>query len=133
LFVEAVRDYAIFMLDPQGHVGTWNAGAQLLKGYREEEIIGKHFSQFYPESDRKAHKPERELEIGAREGRVEDEGGRVRKDGSMFWANVVITALRDGGGHLTGPSSPQVSLQLPCLLSTSIRLEFALHPWHLST
>jgi PAS domain S-box-containing protein len=102
LLVEAVRDYAIFMLDPQGHVSTWNIGAQRLKGYSEAEIIGKHFSQFYPAGDRAARKPERELEIAAREGRLEDEGWRVRKDGSMFWANVVITALRDEDGELVG-------------------------------
>ena len=102
LLIEELRDYAIFLLDPQGHISSWNRGAQQFKGYREEEILGKHFSVFYPESDKKAGKPARELEIASREGRVEDEGWRVRKDGSMFWANVVITALRDETGKLVG-------------------------------
>src|SRR5437762_12485565 len=102
LLIEEVRDYAIFMLDPAGRVTSWNRGAQQIKGYREEEIIGQHFSAFYPEEDRRAGKPEKELEIAAREGRVEDEGWRVRKDGSMFWASVVITALRDSSGQLIG-------------------------------
>jgi PAS domain S-box-containing protein len=102
ILVEEVRDYAIFMLDPHGYVATWNLGAERIKGYREEEIVGKHFSTFYPEVDKEARKPERELEIAVREGRVEDEGWRVRKDGSMFWANVVITALRDSSGELIG-------------------------------
>jgi PAS domain S-box-containing protein len=102
LLIEEVRDYAIFMLDPAGRVTSWNRGAQQIKGYREEEIIGQHFSAFYPEDDRRAGKPEKELEIAAREGRVEDEGWRVRKDGSMFWASVVITALRDASGQLIG-------------------------------
>ena len=102
LIIECVQDYAIFMLDPQGRISTWNLGAQRIKGYREKEILGKHFSVFYPEGDRRARKPERELEIAAKEGRLEDEGWRVRKDGSMFWANVIITALRDESGKLVG-------------------------------
>jgi len=93
--VDSVRDYAIFLLDPDGYVRTWNPGAERFKGYAADEIIGKHFSRFYTEEDRAAGKPERELEIARREGRIEDEGWRVRKDGSRFWANVVITALRD--------------------------------------
>ena len=102
LLVEEVRDYAIFVLDPEGRINSWNLGAQQLKGYREEEILGKHFSMFYPEADRKAGKPQHMLEVAAQAGRVEDEGWRVRKDGSMFWANVVITALHDHGGKLIG-------------------------------
>ena len=100
LFVDAVQDYAIFFLDVQGHVSTWNTGAERIKGYGISEIIGKHFSVFYPEEDIRAGKPQRELEIAAREGRLEDEGWRIRKDGSRFWANVVITALRDKAGRL---------------------------------
>jgi PAS domain S-box-containing protein len=102
LFVDAVQDYAIFMLDAQGHVSSWNTGASRIKGYAISEIIGKHFSIFYPEEDIRSGKPQRELEIAAREGRVEDEGWRLRKDGSRFWANVVITALRDESGTLVG-------------------------------
>ncbi len=100
LLVDAVQEYAIFMLDVQGHVSTWNTGAERIKGYGISEIIGKHFSVFYPEEDIRSGKPQRELEIAAREGRLEDEGWRLRKDGSRFWANVVITALRDKAGRL---------------------------------
>jgi PAS domain S-box-containing protein len=102
LLVESVRDYAIFALDRTGHILSWNAGAEYLKGYRADEIIGKHFSTFYPPEDIAARKPERELEDTVRDGRVEDEGWRIRKDGSRFWANVVITALRDETGTLVG-------------------------------
>jgi PAS domain S-box-containing protein len=102
LFVEAVRDYAIFVLDPQGNVATWNNGAERIKGYKPWEIIGQHFSVFYPEEDLKSRKPWRELEVAAKEGRFEDEGWRLRKDGSMFWANVIITAIKDEGGRLLG-------------------------------
>jgi PAS domain S-box-containing protein len=102
LFVEAVRDYAIFMLDPQGHVATWNTGAERIKGYKPWEIIGQHFSKFYPEEDLKSRKPWRELEVAAEEGRFEDEGWRLRKDGSRFWANVIITAIKDEDGRLLG-------------------------------
>lgn len=102
MLVDAVQDYAIFMLDVQGHVSSWNKGAERLKGYRASEIIGKHFSVFYPEEDLRAGKPQRELEIAAKEGRLEDEGWRLRKDGSRFWANVIITALRDDTGRLIG-------------------------------
>jgi PAS domain S-box-containing protein len=100
--VEAVQDYAIFMLDPGGNVSTWNIGAQRLKGYEAAEIIGKHFSIFYPEHDVRSRKPDWELEVAAREGRFEDEGWRIRKDGSKFWANVIITAVRDDEGKLIG-------------------------------
>jgi PAS domain S-box-containing protein len=102
LLVDTVQDYAIFMLDPQGRVATWNAGAEKLKGYKASEIIGRHFSTFYPAEDCRAHKPENELAIAEREGRVEDEGWRIRKDGTRFWANVVITALRNPDGTLVG-------------------------------
>ena len=110
LLVESVQDYAIFMLDPDGRVATWNAGAQLIKGYSASEIIGQHFSKFYPPEagDFPAH----ELKVAAAEGRFEDEGWRVRKDGSRFWANVVITALY-------GPDKKPVSythLTLPTIL-----------------
>ena len=102
LLVEAVRDYAIFALDATGHVRTWNPGAQRFKGYTADEIIGRHFSTFYPPEDVAARKPEIELEIATRDGVVEDEGWRVRKDGTRFWALVVITALRDDSGTLVG-------------------------------
>jgi PAS domain S-box-containing protein len=102
LLVEQVTDYAIFLLDPAGHIVTWNAGAERLKGYRADEIIGQHFSRFYPTEDLAAGKTERELAVAVAEGRVEDEGWRVRKDGSRFWANVIITALRDETGVLLG-------------------------------
>ena len=102
LLVETVRDYAIFALDPTGHIITWNAGAERLKGYTAEEIIGKHFSIFYPQQDLAAGKPAWELEIATEEGRLEDEGWRIRKDGTRFWANVIITALRDESGTLVG-------------------------------
>jgi PAS domain S-box-containing protein len=102
LFVEAVRDYAIFMLDPEGHVATWNRGAERIKGYKASEIIGSHFSRFYPEQDLQAGKPQWELKVAAKEGRFEDEGWRIRKDGSRFWANVIITAVHDETGKLIG-------------------------------
>ena len=102
LLVESVKDYAIFMLDPGGHILTWNEGAQRIKQYTFEEIRGQHFSVFYPEVDKQARKPERELEEAIREGRVEDEGWRIRKDGTRFWANVVITALFGESGELRG-------------------------------
>jgi osomolarity two-component system sensor histidine kinase TcsA len=93
ILVNTVKDYAIFMIDPTGHVVTWNAGAAILKQYAQQEILGKHFSIFYGEEDRKAKKPEKELEVCLREGKVEDEGWRYKKDGSRFWANVVITPV----------------------------------------
>lgn len=102
LFVASVQDYAIFMLDPAGNVVSWNRGARRIKGYEASEIIGKNFSNFYPEEDVRSGKPVMELEVAAREGRFEDEGWRVRKDGSQFWANVIITAIRDESGHLVG-------------------------------
>ncbi|HEX3343183.1 MAG TPA: PAS domain S-box protein, partial [Polyangiaceae bacterium] len=102
LLVESVVDYAIFILDARGNVATWNPGAERIKGYRAAEIVGQHFSRFFPEEDIRAEKPAHELERAAREGRFEDEGWRLRKDGTRFWANVVITALRDEGGSLIG-------------------------------
>jgi PAS domain S-box-containing protein len=102
LLVGSIRDYAIFMLDPDGHVLTWNAGAERFKGYRADEIIGKHFSVFYPDDAREKRWPEHELEVAKETGVFEDEGWRVRKDGTLFWANVVITTLRDAGGQLLG-------------------------------
>jgi PAS domain S-box-containing protein len=100
--VESVRDYAIFMLDREGRVTSWNLGAQRLKGYSADEIIGKHFSIFYREEAKAAGKPAHNLEEAARNGTVEDEDWRVRKDGSLFWADVVITALRNDQGDLVG-------------------------------
>ena len=102
LLVEAVQDYAIFILNPEGYVSTWNIGAERIKGYKAEEIIGRHFSRFYPEEDTRNGKPQHELVVAAREGRFEDEGWRLRKDGSRFWANVIITAIKDGSGKLIG-------------------------------
>ena len=100
--VEAIEDYAIFLLDPQGYVRSWNRGAQRLKGYRADEIIGRHFSTFYNQDAIDSDWPGQELREAARVGRFEDEGWRIRKDGTKFWANVVITALRDDDGTLTG-------------------------------
>ena len=102
LLVAQVKDYAIFHLDPNGIVMSWNAGAEHIKGYRADEIIGDHFSRFYPEEAIRAGWPKTELELATRDGRFEDEGWRVRKDGTMFWANVVLTALRDDTGALRG-------------------------------
>ena len=102
LLVESVRDYAIFMLDTEGHVRSWNAGAEAIKGYKADEIIGKHFSIFYPDDDVQRDKPGFELKTAAEVGRFEDEGWRIRNDGTRFWANVVITALRDKDGVLRG-------------------------------
>jgi PAS domain S-box-containing protein len=102
LLVASVRDYAIFMLDPQGVVATWNIGAERIKGYRANEIVGRHFSVFYPEEDIRAGKPPAELEAATRDGRFEDEGWRLRKDGTRFWASVVISAVRDATGALVG-------------------------------
>jgi rsbT co-antagonist protein RsbR len=102
LLVDSIKEYAITILDPRGHVTTWSPAAERLKGYRADEIIGKHFSAFYTQEDISSGKCERELEVAVREGRFEDEGWRVRKDGSRFWANVIITALRDGQNNLRG-------------------------------
>jgi PAS domain S-box-containing protein len=102
LLVESVKDYAIFMLDPDGHVASWNAGAERIKGYAAAEILGQHFSRFYPQDKIAEDFPAYELSEAARHGRFEDEGWRIRKDGSRFWANVVITALRSDDGTLVG-------------------------------
>jgi PAS domain S-box-containing protein len=102
LLVESVVDYAMFVLDPNGIILSWNAGARRIKGYEASEIIGKHFSIFYPEEDKAWDKPAWELVEATRDGRFEDEGWRIKKDGSRFWANVVITALRDPDGNLVG-------------------------------
>ena len=102
LLVQGVSDYAIFMLDARGRVASWNDGAQRIKGYSADEIVGRHFSTFYPAEDVAGKKPERELEIAARDGKYEEEGWRVRKDGTLFWANVVISAVRGSDGILLG-------------------------------
>ncbi|MHB9121068.1 MAG: PAS domain-containing hybrid sensor histidine kinase/response regulator [Thermoanaerobaculia bacterium] len=102
LMVESVSDYAIVMLDPEGHVVSWNTGAERIKGFTADEILGRHFSTFYPHDDVLVAKPQRELDVAAASGRHEDEGWRMRKDGSMFSANVVFTAIRDQIGSLRG-------------------------------
>jgi PAS domain S-box-containing protein len=102
LLIQGVQEYAIFQLDPMGNVVSWNASASRLKGYHAEEIIGKHFSVFYPKEDVLNGKPERTLSEAVRQGQSEDEGWRVRKDGSRFWANVLVTVLRDAKGNLRG-------------------------------
>ncbi|MGH7899616.1 MAG: two-component system sensor histidine kinase NtrB [Candidatus Binatia bacterium] len=100
LMVDGVKDYAMFVLDPEGYIRSWNPGAERIIGYREEEIIGRHFSIFYSLEEVALGKPEQQLETAAAEGRVEHEGWRIRKDGSRFWANVVVTALRGPDGEL---------------------------------
>lgn len=105
LLVSAVTDFAIYRLSPTGHVASWNQGAERIKGYTQDEIVGRHFACFYPQEDLDNGKPERELQIAIATGHYEEEGWRVRKDGSRFWANVVITALRDGTGELRGFST----------------------------
>src|SRR5215213_152036 len=102
LIVHQVKDYALFALDPAGRIMTWNLGAQRIKGYAPEEIIGRHFSVFYTPDAVARGWPAEELRLATREGRFEDEGWRVRKDGSRFWANVIVTALRDDSGNLRG-------------------------------
>src|SRR6185437_1402319 len=102
LLVESVKDYALITLDPSGRVVSWNPGAERIKGYSSDEIIGRSFEVFYPKETVVREFPRHELDIAAREGRFEDEGWRVRKDGSRFWANVIITALRNGEGRLVG-------------------------------
>lgn len=102
LLVEGVTDYAIYMLDQDGNVVNWNAGAQRAKGYVAEEIVGQHFSRFYSAQDRLNHIPSQNLQTAYRTGRFEDEGWRYRKDGSAFWAHVVIDTIRDDQGKLLG-------------------------------
>jgi PAS domain S-box-containing protein len=103
--VEGVRDYAIFMLTPNGEIASWNRGAERINGYKAEKIIGRHFSCFYPQEDVRANKPRELLETATKEGRVEDEGWRVRGNGSKFWADVVITPVRNDAGQLQGFST----------------------------
>ena len=102
LLVDSVQDYAIFVLDPRGHVLSWNQGAERIKGYTAEQVIGRHFSLFYTDEDRERGHPEWELAVAVREGRYEEEGWRVRSDGTLFWANVVITAIHAPDGGLVG-------------------------------
>jgi PAS domain S-box-containing protein len=102
LLVENVRDHAIFMLAPDGTIVSWNAGAERLKGYRADEAVGQHVSRFYTAEDVRAGKPRQALETAEAQGRFEEEGWRVRRDGSRFWADVIITALRDDAGNLRG-------------------------------
>jgi PAS domain S-box-containing protein len=102
LLVQGVTDYAIYLLDPQGRVTNWNAGAERIKGYRADEIVGQHFSKFYTEEDRAMGMPARSLATAIRDGRFEKEGWRVRKDGTRFWANVVIDVIRDEQGQVAG-------------------------------
>jgi PAS domain S-box-containing protein len=102
LMIDSVKDYAIFMLDPEGRVASWNSGAERIKGYTSAEILGRHFSVFYTDEDRLAGKPDRELRVAAANGRVEDEGWRLRKDGSKILAHVVISPVRDDKGQLRG-------------------------------
>jgi PAS domain S-box-containing protein len=102
LLVETVKDYAIFVLDPEGHILTWNDGARAIKGYSKAEIVGQHFSKFYLPEAVESGWPARELALAEKEGRFADEGWRVKKDGSVFWASVIITPLRDAEGQLCG-------------------------------
>jgi PAS domain S-box-containing protein len=102
LLINAITDYAIYMLDPDGRVTSWNPGAERLKGYMAAEILGENFSRFYTERDRDADMPARNLRIAATEGKCESEGLRIRKDGSQFWASIVIDPIRDPGGNLIG-------------------------------
>ena len=102
MLIDAVTDYAIYMLDPDGRITSWNPGARYFKGYEESEILGEHFSRFYTKADRAAGLPQKALETAAREGKFEGEGWRCRKDGTEFWAYVVIDPIRDASGNLVG-------------------------------
>src|SRR6187455_2137182 len=102
MLVESITDYAIYMLSPDGIVTSWNPGAERFKGYTRDQIMGQHFSRFYTEEDRARGLPARALQTAAREGKFENEGWRVRKDGSRFWAHVVIDPIRDSAGRLSG-------------------------------
>src|SRR5690348_262585 len=102
MLVEEVKDYAIFMLDTEGRIASWNKGAERMRGYHADEVIGHHFSMFFLPEDVEAGKPEEEMRMAAAEGRVETEGWRLRKDGSRFWADLVLTALKDDQGNLLG-------------------------------
>jgi PAS domain S-box-containing protein len=102
LLVQSIVDYAIYMLDPKGFVTSWNAGAERIKGFQKEEIVGRHFSTFYTPEDRDAGMPEKVLETARRDGKYVGEGWRVRKDGSRFWASVVVDRINDENGKLVG-------------------------------
>ncbi|MFL6801356.1 MAG: PAS domain-containing protein, partial [Sphingomicrobium sp.] len=102
LLIQSIVDYAIYMLDPDGCVTSWNVGAERIKGFTADEIIGQHFSRFYTEEDRAAGLPEKVLETARREGKFEGEGWRVRKDGTRFWASVVVDRINDDKGKLIG-------------------------------
>jgi formate hydrogenlyase transcriptional activator len=123
--VASVKDYAIFMLDPQGRVSTWNAGAERIKGYWSEEIVGEHFSRFYLQEDIERGKPDFELKMAASEGQFEDEGWRLRKDGSRFWANVVISAVRNKNGELLGFSKVTRDLTVRKKTEDALMLELS--------
>ena len=101
VIVENIRDYAMILLDPSGRVTSWNPGVEAIMGYTADEIVGRHFSIFYPPEDR-ATKPAKELETATARGRFEDEGWRLRKDGTRFWANVILTAVKDAEGKVVG-------------------------------
>ncbi|KAI1199387.1 hypothetical protein F5X97DRAFT_297010 [Nemania serpens] len=139
LLIQSVKDYAIFLLDTRGYVATWNTGAEMLKRYERDEIVGKHFSTFYGEEDLRAGKPEQELEICLRDGRVQDEGWRYRKDGTRFWANVVITAVYRNGVHvgfgkvtrdLTERRDAELRLVEACDESAKLKNEFLANMSH---
>src|SRR5262245_2622471 len=100
--LDNIRDYAIFMLDPEGRIVSWNEGARRIKGYTEAEILGRHISRFYTPEDIAAGKSERLLREAAREGRIVDQGWRVRKDGTQFWAEAILSSIRDASGNLQG-------------------------------
>ena len=102
LLVSGVRDYVILMLDPEGHISSWNSGGERITGYQPAEIMGKHVSCFYPEEDVGSGKVQRELQAAVKEGQFEEEGWRMRKDGSRFWADVATNALKDDEGRLYG-------------------------------
>ncbi|HEX6438686.1 MAG TPA: PAS domain S-box protein [Candidatus Binatia bacterium] len=102
ILIDSIQDYAIYILDPEGFVISWNSGAVRIKGYSAQEIVGQHFSRFYTRDEIRIDKPRQNLAIAAETGKYEDEGLRMRKDGSLFWANVLITAIRDSSGTLTG-------------------------------
>jgi PAS domain S-box-containing protein len=125
LMIASVTDYAIFLLSPEGHVMSWNKGAERLKGYTAAEIIGQHFRRFYPLDDREQRRPDEELHVAAREGRYEEEGWRIRKDGSRFWASVVITAIRSENGDLLGFGKVTRDLTSRRLAEEQLRLTVA--------
>ncbi len=123
LLVQGVSDYAIFLLDPEGRVSNWNPGAQKIKGYRRDEIIGKPFSLFYTEEDRNQNKPQQALETAAREGRFAEEGWRIRKDGSSFWASTIVTPIRDDLGGIIGFGN--ITRDVTEMMQTQLALEQA--------